>query len=70
MAKVLEMVFRNAGGRETVLRLSNPKDDIKLSEVTPVMNDIVSKNIFEPKGGALLQVVEARLRTQDTVQLA
>ncbi len=69
MTKTLEMVFRNADGKETVISLADPREDVTKDEVDTVMQDIVAKNIFSTKGGDLVQVVDARIRTRDSVSL-
>ena len=69
MTKTLEMVFRNAAGQETVIRLADPKDDLTAAEVAGVMDLIVDKNIFTSKSGDLIQVEEARVVTRDTAAL-
>ena len=70
MVKTLEMVFRNGSGKEVVLSLVDAKENLTLAEVKAVMQDIVAKNIFTTKSGDLVQVVEARIRSKDTVVLA
>jgi len=70
MTKTLEMVFRNAEGKEVTLSLADPRDTLTKAEAQAVMQDIVSKNIFITKGGDLVESVEARIRTRDTVALA
>lgn len=69
MTRILEMVFNNAAGKETVLRLADPKDGLTLAEVTAVMQKIVQTNIFQTDGGDLLQAVSARISSKDTVEL-
>lgn len=70
MVKTLEMVFRNESGKEVVLSMLEPKDDLTLAEVSTVMQDIITKNIFSTKSGDLVQVVEARIRSNDMAVLA
>ncbi|MEG6585012.1 DUF2922 domain-containing protein [Dendrosporobacter sp. 1207_IL3150] len=70
MTKTLEMVFRNAEGKEVTLSLADPKEDLTKAEVDTVMQQIVSRNIFITKAGELTQTVEARIRTRDAVALA
>jgi len=70
MTKTLEMVFRNQSGKEVVVSVADPRDDLTKAEVDAVMADIVAKNIFSPKGGEFVQAVEARIRTRDAVSLA
>ncbi len=70
MAKVLEMVFRNESGKEIVVSLAEPKDDLNLAQVRTVMEMAVAKNILRSNGGALNQVVEARINSREAVVLA
>lgn len=70
MVKTLEMVFRNENGKSVTLSLLEPKDNLTLTEVNTVMQDIISKNIFSTASGDLVQVVEARIRSNDVALLA
>ncbi|MPM04440.1 hypothetical protein SDC9_50717 [bioreactor metagenome] len=70
MTKTLEMVFRNAEGKEAVISVTDPRDDVSRAEVDIVMQDIVAKNIFVTKSGELVQTIDARIRTRDAVSLA
>jgi hypothetical protein len=70
MSKVLEMVFRNANGKESAISLPEPKEDLTLAQVRPVMQGLVDKKIFTSKGGDLVQVVEARIRSKDVTVMS
>lgn len=70
MAKTLQMVFRDASGKEATLSLLDPKEDLTLIQVQAVMADIVSRNIFANKNGDFVQVADARILSRDTVSLA
>ncbi|WP_040683509.1 DUF2922 domain-containing protein [Thermosinus carboxydivorans] len=70
MTKTLELVFRNATGREVVISLADPRDDLAAAEAATVMEQIIAKNIFTTTGGDLMQPVEARIRIRDAVVLA
>jgi len=70
MVKTLEMVFRNESGKEVVLSIAEPKEDLTLAQVNTVMQDIVAKNVFSTKTGDLVQIVEARIRSNDMAVLA
>jgi len=70
MVKTLEMVFRNESGKEVVISMLEPKDNLTLTEVSTVMQDIITKNIFSTKTGDLVQIVEARIRSKDVAVLA
>lgn len=69
MAKTLEMVFRTSAGNETTISVADPKDDLTLAQAQVVMQDIITKNIFEIKGSVLAEKVEARIRSLETVAL-
>jgi len=70
MVKTLEMVFRNESGKTVTLSLLEPKDNLTLTAVNTVMQDIISKNVFSTTSGDLVQVVEARIRSTDMAVLA
>lgn len=70
MTKTLEMVFRTSAGNELTISLPDPKADLKLSEAQAVMDDIITRNVFVNKGSALVERVEARIRSRETVVLA
>ena len=69
MTKTLEMEFRNGSGKTVVLRMLEPKDDITLAEVSVVMQNIITKNIFSTTSGDLVQAVEARIISNDALVL-
>jgi hypothetical protein len=69
MTKTLELVFRTSAGTETTISVVDPKDDLTLAQAQTVMQDIITKNIFEIKGSVLAEKVEARIRSLDTVAL-
>lgn len=69
MTKTLELVFRNASGKEVTVSVAEPKADLTKAQVDVVMQDIVAKNIFSTTGGDLVQVVDARIRTRDAISL-
>ena len=70
MVKTLEMVFRNESGKEVVISIAEPKEDLTLAQVNTVMQAIVAKNVFSTKTGDLVQIVEARIRSNDMAVLA
>ncbi|HWR41462.1 MAG TPA: DUF2922 domain-containing protein [Patescibacteria group bacterium] len=69
MTKTLEMVFRSTAGKDVTLSLADPKADLTLSQVQTVMQDIASRNIFSISGAELKDVVTARIRSRDAVDL-
>ncbi|EGO63801.1 DUF2922 domain-containing protein [Acetonema longum] len=70
MNRTLEMVFRAANGREVTISLADPLENLTLADVTTVMEDIIARNIFITTGGELRDIVDARIRTRETVSLA
>lgn len=70
MTRTLEMVFRAANGREVTISLADPREDLTLTDVTAVMTDIIARNIFITTSGELKDIVDARIRTRETVSLA
>jgi hypothetical protein len=70
MDKTLELVFRNAAGKEVTISLADPKEDLTKAQVDAVMEDIISRSVFTSKTGDLTQIVESRIRTRDAVVLA
>lgn len=70
MTKNLELVFRNANGKEATIRLAEPKDGLTKAEVDNLMQTILTKNIFVTTGGDLKEIVGARINTSDSTVLA
>ena len=69
MVKTLELVFRNESGQSVTISLADPKDGLTLAEAQNVMQDMIAKSIFNSKGGNLIEAVDARIRSRDTVSL-
>lgn len=69
MSKTLEMTFRTDMGKEVVMSVANPKDNLTLATVSAVMQTIISKNIFSTKSGSLTQIVDAKIRQLDVAAL-
>lgn len=69
MTQQLQMVFRTAGGRRATLSLDDPLETLDATTVQNAMDTIVSKNIFTSSSGDLVEVIEARITSRETVQL-
>lgn len=52
--QTLQMRFITQTGSRVTLSLDNPKDTLSDSEVIPMMDLIIAKNIFTSKGGDLV----------------
>ena len=64
--KRLLMTFKTDGDRKVSLVVDDPRDDISESDIKAAMDLIVSKNIFAPNGGDIVQAVEAKVVVTDT----
>ncbi|EYE87692.1 hypothetical protein Q428_12075, partial [Fervidicella metallireducens AeB] len=53
MAKSLQMVFQNQAGKNVSINVPEVKDNLTEAEVRPLMDLIISKNIFDTTGGSL-----------------
>lgn len=63
MEKVLELVFKNAAGDKKVMSVTDPKDPVTAEEAKAAMTAVIEADVFETAGGALTEIVEARVRT-------
>lgn len=63
MAKRLVMSFKTAEGSTTSLTVDQPKDTVTDVEVRAVMENIITKNIFNTNSGDLTEVKSAQVIT-------
>lgn len=63
MEKVLELVFKNAAGSKKILNVTDPKDRVTAEEARSAMTAVIEADVFDSSGGALTEIVEARVRT-------
>ncbi|NCC80803.1 MAG: DUF2922 domain-containing protein [Clostridia bacterium] len=59
--KVLELIFINAGGKKVTFTLDDPREDLTEVEVRGVMENIITKNVFNSNAGDLAAVSGARV---------
>lgn len=59
MANILVLAFKATDGKICNIRISDPKLDVTRAEIESVMNDIISKNVFETSTGAGLASIES-----------
>lgn len=69
MVNTLELVFRNTAGQEVVMSLADPKAGLSRADAETVMQAIIAENVFTSKGGDLLEIVDARIRSRSTQSL-
>lgn len=63
MEKVLELVFKDAAGDKKIIKVTDPKDEVKAETARTAMQAVIDADVFETSGGSLTEIVEARLRT-------
>lgn len=69
MDKTLQMVFQNKSGKNVSINLQYVRENITPEEVKTLMELIVSKNIFDSKGGDLVSLMEANITSRETQEL-
>jgi hypothetical protein len=65
----LTMSFINEAERTTSYTIDDPKEGITEAEVQAVMEDMISRNIFNTSGGDLKSIASARVTTTSVNQL-
>lgn len=61
MQRTLQMVFRNADGRNTTISVADPVDPLDAEQVDAVMQLVVDRNIFDTSGGEITGKVRAQV---------
>lgn len=69
MAQTLELSFQNEAGRTARILIADPKENLTPAEVQPVMDLVVSKNIFSTSGGDIVKALGARIIIRDAVEI-
>jgi len=69
MDKNLEMIFINQAGRNSTIRVPDPKDGLTAAEVQSAMQTILNSGVFTSSGGDLVDIGGARIVTRETVDL-
>ena len=67
--KQLELVFQNSAGKDVILSVLSPKNDLTKAQAEALANIIVQKNIFVTSGGDLKTYMGARVRVLDVTTL-
>lgn len=67
MQRTLEMGFSTTTGKNYTLRVYEARQDVIDTEVASVMDEIVTRNIFEVNGGELTGKVSARLVSREVL---
>jgi hypothetical protein len=61
MIRTLQMIFRNAEGRNVTVSVPDARDDLQAAEVETVMNNILGRDIFRSPGGDLVEALKAQV---------
>jgi len=69
MAQTLEMSFQNEAGRIARILVPDPRQDLTPQDIQPVMDLVVSKNIFSTSGGDIVKALGARILIRDAVEI-
>ena len=64
----LLMSFLTSSGKKVSLFVTDPRDDIKESEIKAVMDLIIEKNIFAPNGEDIVSAKEAKIAQTETTE--
>ena len=64
----LLMSFLTSRGKKVSLFVTDPRDDIKESEIKAVMDLIIEKNIFAPNGEDIVSAKEAKIVQTETTE--
>ncbi|MEF9991881.1 MAG: DUF2922 domain-containing protein [Romboutsia sp.] len=62
----LLMTFEDSTQRRVSLSIDDPRPDLTEEEIKNVMDLIVEKDVFSPKGGSLEVVLEAKILETST----
>lgn len=66
--KKLTMTFKNTLGNSFSIAVNDPRADIKEQEIMDVMDLILEKGIFQPKGYDLVSCVSAKVVESTTTE--
>lgn len=61
MIRTLQMIFRNAEGRNVTVSVPDARDDLLAADVETVMTNILGRDIFRSPGGALVEASKAQV---------
>lgn len=60
----LVLGFKNAANETVIINIENCKADLTKEQISPVMNEILSTNVLETKGGDLKSIEFAKIITK------
>ena len=63
MEKTLELVFNKSDGTKKTLSIADPRADVTLADAQAAAAKIIEANVLTSGGEALVEFVEARIKT-------
>ena len=70
MEKTLELVFNKSAGPQKTLSIADPRADVTLADAQAAAAKIIEANVLTSGGEALVEFVEARIKTVTVSVLA
>ena len=70
MEKTLELVFNKSDGTKKTLSIAVPRADVTLADAQAAAAKIIEANVLTSGGEALVEFVEARIKTVTVSVLA
>ena len=67
MAKTLDLIFETGAGKDVVLSVEEPREDLTALELTTGMQTIITQNIFEVEGSPFAIAKGARVVERNIV---
>lgn len=68
--QTLRMIFSTEDPeRNFILTLNDPRDDVTQAEVEQVMQNIITRDIFQASGGKLTGILDAQIVQRDVQDL-
>jgi len=68
-SKVLKLTFLTTGGKTFIISVTQPRENLTLSEAQTVMETVIAKNIFNSPSGELAAIRDIRVIDMTTNDL-
>ncbi|MCG7336553.1 DUF2922 domain-containing protein [Sporosarcina sp. ACRSM] len=69
MAKTLQLNFSTATGKNVMLTVDEPREDLTAPEIEAVMQDIITSGVFEVDGSPLETAKNARIVERNVTEI-
>ena len=70
MAKKIELIFKNAKGKNVTISLDNPVEPVDPAQVSLVMDQVIAEDAFISPGGKLVSKYAARIVERNVSEIA